>query len=84
MTRRRPPRRSLGVWLLALATLFGCDDDEPREDPCEARIDAMAERLARAAAVAEPAGAPIEIPLPEAAPGTPLEAALPLLVIGAD
>lgn len=53
-------------------------------DPCTARVDAIAARLERASELADPSGAPPEVPLPRGPGGVPLEGAPPLLVIGAD
>src|SRR5690606_32342656 len=80
---RRPPHRAHPVKraaaLLALAML-ACGGEKKAADPCEARIDAIAARLERAARYAEPSGAPPEVPLPEATGGIPLEGTPPVLV----
>lgn len=67
--------------LLALAML-ACGGEKKAADPCEARINAIAARLERAARYAEPSGAPPEVPLPEATGGIPLEGTPPVLVVG--
>lgn len=61
--------------------LVACSERAP-VDPCAARIDAIAARLARAARYAEPSGAPPEVPLAQARGAAPLEGAPPLLVVG--
>jgi len=64
------------------AALVACDG-EPAEDPCERRIGQLGERLAAAAAMAEPSGAPPDVALPRA-DGVPLETALPLITVTED
>jgi hypothetical protein len=71
---------------VAGATLLGCfvaacGFTEPAPDPCAARVDALAERLARAASFAEPSGAPPDVELPAARGGVALEGAPVLLVL---
>lgn len=79
--KRRPDARPLLALALVLAA---CDAPPAAVDRCTARIDAIARRLERAGAVADPSGAPPEIPLPRGRGGEPLSGALPLLVVSAD
>ncbi|MBX3274957.1 MAG: hypothetical protein KF729_32130 [Sandaracinaceae bacterium] len=52
------------------------------DDPCEARLRAIEERLTAAAASAAPAGTPEEAALPRSDRGVPFDGAPPLLVVG--
>lgn len=75
---RRPGGGRLTVFLMFAVACA----PEPPPDRCARRIDAMAERLARAARHAEPADAPPDVPLIEGRGGVPLGGPLPLLVVG--
>lgn len=69
--------RSLTMFALLIA---GCDGGA-NTDPCDARLAALEQRLALAAASSGPSGAPPDVPLPTLEEGDPLEGAPPLLVV---
>ncbi|GAB5546064.1 MAG: hypothetical protein SangKO_058240 [Sandaracinaceae bacterium] len=68
--------------LLGALGLVACDGDAA-EDPCVERLRALEERLAVASAMAEPSGAPPDVPLPHAE-GVPLTVAVPIVTVTAD
>jgi len=68
------------TWITTALLLVACDASD-RVDPCEARLNGIAQRLEAAAAVAEPTGAPPDVALPRSTAGQPLGGAPPLLVV---